>query len=431
MNVIQTYQQGGRHKTNNQPCEDRTYSLSKNGVDVIALADGAGSSKYTHSAEGAECVTKTISEFFCNNFDKFYEKENNEELSAVIMTVCQRALQKKVEELSLDGISRLSSTLLCVAIKDQKVVSCHIGDGVIGKLTSKGTEVVSSPENGEFASTTFFITNPNADKYIHINKEILNDTISYFLMSDGTSDYIYNRLDNSFYDATKKMALMTLEEDGQANLESTVKDYMVNKDTKSDDCSFICLSIDANENITFTKVDDADEKVVIVKTDEVEDTSTQLNDKELSLIIDSFDKTKNKSEERSNSGKASRKNKKTIVFVLVVLAIVIAFASSYISKSHNKSDNTEKTSHTVVSTTSEVKSEVNTTEGSTDSYNDNTTLESATTDSFTNVSSNPSSEETDKKTTSNQNDVYKSLRESTTVQKNNTNPDEDLYRRKR
>lgn len=431
MNVIQTYQQGGRHKTNNQPCEDRTYSLSKNGVDVIALADGAGSSKYTHSAEGAECVTKTISEFFCNNFDKFYEKENDEELSAVIMTVCQRALQKKTEELSLDGISRLSSTLLCVAIKDQRVVSCHIGDGVIGKLTSKGTEVVSSPENGEFASTTFFITNPNADKHIHINKELLNDTISYFLMSDGTSDYIYNKLNNSFYDAAKKMALMTLEENGQTSLESTVKDYMVNKDAKSDDCSFICLSIDTKEGITFTQFDDTYKKFDISEADEVDSRSAQPSGSELSLIIDNFDRTKNKSDERNNSRKAARKNKKTIILILVVLAIVVAIASSHASKSHNKSDNNEKSTNVTISTTSEDASDLSTTQGTADSYNDVTTSESATTDNSTDISSSILSEEADEKSTNNQNDTYESLKESTTVQKNNTNPKEDLHRRKR
>ncbi len=245
MKVIQTFQQGGRHKTNNQPCEDRTYHLSRNGVEAIALADGAGSSKYTHSAEGAACVTMAISEFFCNNFDKFYEKQDNDELCAVIMTVCQRALQKKADELSLDSISRLSSTLLSVAIKGDKVICCHIGDGAIGKLTPDGTVVVSSPENGEFASTTFFITNPNADKHIHITKEALGNTSSYFLMSDGTADYIYNKATDSFYDAAKKMALMALDENGQTTLFKTVKTYMVEKDRKSDDCSFIALTFDS------------------------------------------------------------------------------------------------------------------------------------------------------------------------------------------
>ena len=42
MKIIQHYAQGGKHKANDIPCEDRTYSLSENGVTVIALADGAG-----------------------------------------------------------------------------------------------------------------------------------------------------------------------------------------------------------------------------------------------------------------------------------------------------------------------------------------------------------------------------------------------------
>lgn len=60
--------------------------MSENGVTVIALADGAGSKKYTHSAQGAECVTKTITKFFCNNFDKFYEKKDTNGLCSVTGT---------------------------------------------------------------------------------------------------------------------------------------------------------------------------------------------------------------------------------------------------------------------------------------------------------------------------------------------------------
>ncbi|MBR2591314.1 MAG: protein phosphatase 2C domain-containing protein [Clostridia bacterium] len=240
--VIQTYQQGGRHKVTEQPCEDRTYSLSENGVDVIALADGAGNAKYTHSADGAEWVCKAVCTFFCNNFDKFYEEQSEEKLSTVIMAVCQKALQKRADELELDSIARLSSTLLCVAIKKEKVIGVHIGDGVIGKLTPDGTKVVSAPENGEFAGTTYFITNPQANRFIHIFKEYRKEAVSYFLMSDGTADYVYDKLTESFYTAAKKMALMVFDEKGQEKLEKTVKDYMVEKDKKSDDCSFICLS---------------------------------------------------------------------------------------------------------------------------------------------------------------------------------------------
>ena len=285
MNVIQAYQQGGMHKKNNQPCQDRTCYLSQNNVFVIALADGAGSSKYTHSAEGAECVTAAISKFFTNNFDKFYEKNDNEELCTVVKTICHDALKKKVSDLGLDHIMRLSSTLLCAAIKDERVIICHIGDGVIGKLTSEGTKVVSAPDNGEFAGTTYFITNPNAESHIRIIKENLNNTIAYFLMSDGTAEYIYNKFDNCFHKAAKKMALMSFEDDGQTALEDTISNYMIGQNNSSDDCSFICVSFDAAEQKSISTEEQETKTVSAVNNKEKINSDTRdLNRKDTPVV---------------------------------------------------------------------------------------------------------------------------------------------------
>lgn len=380
MNVIQTYQQGGKHKANNQPCEDRTYYLSKNGVEVIALADGAGSSKYTHSAEGAECVTRTISEFFCNNFDKFYTKDDSEELKAVLMSVCQRALQKKVEELGLDGISRLSSTLMCVAIKEEKVICCHIGDGVIGKLTSKGTEVVSSPENGEFAGTTYFITNPNADKYIHIIKENTNDAISYFLMSDGTSDYIYNKFDNSFYDAARKMATMSAKSNGQEELEKTINQYMIDRDKTSDDCSFICLSIDEKSVSDTNSLGTSDnaKSTTIIDNNASNKTSQNNNNTIKKFAVSSVKYEADRSNHNTKAQK-EKKKRKMIIIVIVAFVLFACVVSGAVSKSSRSKQNSHIT--TQVQTTKETTTDSKTTTGSetiTDSKT--TTVSEATTD---------------------------------------------------
>ncbi len=250
MEVIQCYLQGAKHKTQNQPCEDRTYTLTKNDVTAIALADGAGSHKYTHAADGAECVTKTVCKFFCNNFDKFYETDDLSQLSAVLITVCRRALEEKKKDINVDDIARLSSTMLAVAVKNHRYIACHIGDGVIGKLTSSGTAVISPPENGEFAGTTYFVTSSEADRHLHLYKGNTADDISYFLMSDGMQTYVYDEQSNCFYDAVRKMALLLFKKNGQGKLTETMMKYMVEADPMSDDCSFIALLIQ-NEKADF------------------------------------------------------------------------------------------------------------------------------------------------------------------------------------
>lgn len=242
MNVIQSYVQGAKHKAVEKPCQDRTGYLHQNGVWAIALADGAGNPRYTHSEIGAEVVVDTITKFFCDNFDLFYEKKDESELGKVVLTVCRRALTGKAEELGLDSISRLSSTLLAVAVKEDKMVYCHIGDGVIGKNTPNGSAVISAPDNGEYANSTFFVTTRGAEDRMRIGKAVLDDETAFFLMSDGTSEYIYDEDHSAFYPAAAKMATLAAYRNGEKQLEEIIKEHMVNSDLTSDDCSFICLS---------------------------------------------------------------------------------------------------------------------------------------------------------------------------------------------
>lgn len=381
MKIIQSYLQGAKHKIKNQPCEDRTYTLSQNGVSVIALADGAGSKKYTHSADGAECVTKTICKFFCNNFDKFYNKGNPEELQSVIMAVCQRALKERADEIGVDDIVKMSSTLLVVAVKENLMIACHLGDGVIGKLTTKGTEVISAPDNGEFASTTYFITNPRADEHIHIFKDCTDDVISYFLMSDGTQEYIYDEVNGRFHDAARKMALMPLSRNGQEKLEETISNYMIEADPSSDDCSFICMLLnDENSDGLTQKPSSENESLDIDKSltqIQAELFDNQNNDSD-SAVAEHAEKVDSVN---------SKTNKKRILIIILIVCIVALLAALLNAKntkntsSNNTTNSTTNTSitqesateNTATTNTSEPSKEKtsNITENSTDITGDN------------------------------------------------------------
>ena len=52
----------------------------------------------------------------------------------------------------------LASTLLFVAIKDNKFIMAHIGDGIIGYLKQDELKIATHPMNGEFINTTVFTT---------------------------------------------------------------------------------------------------------------------------------------------------------------------------------------------------------------------------------------------------------------------------------
>lgn len=434
MKVIQSYQQGAKHISKNQPCEDRTFHLTKNGVETIALADGAGSQKYTHSANGAECVTETICKFFCNNFDKFYEKANIDELRTTIMAVCQKKLSELAEKLSVDSIVRLSSTLLAVAIKDDKVIVCHIGDGVIGKLTPIGTVVVSAPDNGEFAGTTYFITNSRADEHINIIKENIDDTLAYFLMSDGTSDYIYDENNEKFHDAARKMALMSISKNGQKKLDETIKEYMIEKDSSSDDCSFICISLNngfededdliSEENVKTIVNDDFD------KNNKNDENSNAKSKDEIENIIESFNKTNDeikieKSSKKQKQNKKKNSSKNTIpIIISILLVVAFAFAIAVtvfiIGNDKGNDKSSEKQNTTTVEYMSEsTKNDTKSRENTEEMHSDNREKESnltnqenqieKTTDKI-NTDSEYTSEVTTDKETSGSTQILKSIK---------------------
>ena len=141
------------------PCQDKTISYNNNNVNIIALADGAGSAKFSHY--GAEVVLEAVSKFISNNFDLLINNPNGVQVKQDILTHLIEKLNRKSQELCCD-MKDLASTLLLVAIKENSFLICHVGDGIIGYLKEDELKVASKPENGEFVNTTTFVTSKNA-----------------------------------------------------------------------------------------------------------------------------------------------------------------------------------------------------------------------------------------------------------------------------
>ncbi|MGL6064637.1 MAG: PP2C family serine/threonine-protein phosphatase, partial [Fusobacteriaceae bacterium] len=220
------------HKKNALPCQDKTYSLAKNNVNVIALGDGAGSCKYSHF--GAEIATKEVCNIMCDDFERLFNL-NNEDLTKKIMGSCILAIKKNYEEFNLN---EFSSTLLFVAVKGNHYIVGHMGDGVIGYKKDDKVEVLSKPQNGEYINSTFFITNTNAIDKFNIVRGNLNDITGFILMSDGVSDSLYDRKKQSLSNAADTMLEWlenNSEEEVKSALEVNFKNLLLNKTT--DDCS--------------------------------------------------------------------------------------------------------------------------------------------------------------------------------------------------
>lgn len=222
--------QGRSHIKNNIPCQDKTYALHKHNVSVIALSDGAGSARLSHF--GAEESVYFISNHFAKYFDEYVDRSRAKEQ---LLTQIQKALALKAMRHNC-SVSDLACTLLCVAIKGNKFILFHIGDGVIGCIRGNVLEVLSAPDNGEFANTTNFVTSKNALEYIRYSIGNVDRISGFVLMSDGTQASLYNKKYGTLAPVIRDIiqsdfGVKKLQIGLQNSFENTIKN------ATSDDCS--------------------------------------------------------------------------------------------------------------------------------------------------------------------------------------------------
>ncbi len=140
----------------------------------------------------------------------------------------------------------LSSTLLFVAIKDERCLIGHLGDGAIGALYGDKLKVISNPDNGEYANQTFFITTKNAHKALRLFKEDNikeKDIKAFVLMSDGSTEGLYSKKDKKFVDALQTHIIEITKQDKEKKQKDIEELIQKVRETKSfDDCSIAILA---------------------------------------------------------------------------------------------------------------------------------------------------------------------------------------------
>lgn len=233
-----TAMQGRSHVKSGTPCQDQIQHLHKNGVSVIALADGAGSC--SQSETGARVMVQRICEELADNFERYLDGEA-EDVRRSLVNRIQKSLSKTAWEMNCYAMD-LSSTLLAAAVSGDRFFAVHIGDGVIGCMRDGELEALSEPMNGEFKNQTYFTTFPDLRRVLRIYRGNLDGRTGFVLMSDGPSGCFYNERTGTFSRAAFSILqyLSTYREDfAQQELEKCFRNVILPRTT--DDCSLICL----------------------------------------------------------------------------------------------------------------------------------------------------------------------------------------------
>ena len=229
---------GNKHVSRGTPCEDASCAVSRNGVSVVCIADGAGGKQYTDARFGSQCAVDTIASVLCDHFDALYQENREAAVRGYLMAKLRVEFSKIMDERDLDIIDRLSCTLLFAAVKDRRLLIGHIGDGLIARVSPSGVSPFTMPQNDK-EGKTFFVTAVHADNYMRLLKTTVDDCHAIALMTDGVQDSVYNEEAGLVKPVVAKLA-ETFKDGRQAGeeaLKETVEKYIVAGSNVSDDAS--------------------------------------------------------------------------------------------------------------------------------------------------------------------------------------------------
>ena len=230
---------GRKHRDKGNPCEDASFTVNQDGVYVVCLSDGAGGSQYTHANIGSKSVVQTICDLMVHHFDAFFFEIHESVVRSVLVAAVQSELAIKSQELSLNGMDTLSATMLFCAIKDTRMICGHIGDGIIARVTGSGLQPIFLPQNGEDASSTIFMTLPDAQDYLRVIRTTIDDTHAVVLMTDGISDMVYDATKLLLMPVVARLAELAAlsKEESEMQLTQTIRSFIIDASPLSDDAS--------------------------------------------------------------------------------------------------------------------------------------------------------------------------------------------------
>lgn len=236
---------GRAHVSAQMPCQDFVSVRRSSAMACVALADGAGSR--SRSELGAEAVVRTTLRMLSSQFDEIFrmcgqaDDVGRRHIHGELLKSLSRAARKEKCD-----VSALASTLLFVAHKGNRFLAGHIGDGVIARIDDAGApHTLSSPDNGEFANSTVFVTDPIALERFRLTRGAAEvNAAGFVLMSDGCAESLYDKRSGVPAAAISRLHAWNQELSRKkmdavllANLEQTI----AKKST--DDCSLALLSI--------------------------------------------------------------------------------------------------------------------------------------------------------------------------------------------
>ncbi|WP_298450094.1 PP2C family serine/threonine-protein phosphatase [uncultured Marinobacter sp.] len=172
---------GRSHLEKDAGCEDAWHVVRRAEGVVACVCDGAGSA--SRSAEGANALAVAVAESLANRLTELHTHD-------ISKTLVDAIVQTRDELAQLGSLPEFHATLCGIAITADQSLVFHLGDGLILGVNPDDWSdyVVSEPENGEFAETTYFFTLPQWQSHLRVFSAPKRYR-TWFLMSDGCASF--------------------------------------------------------------------------------------------------------------------------------------------------------------------------------------------------------------------------------------------------
>lgn len=245
---------GFSHQTEGTPCQDaHTVTITPSGSLVAVLSDGAGSA--ARSAEGSRLLSDEV---VANIVARLSEIEPTK-AARLEESVVRRWVEDAVESIRArlatlaasngDSLRDFHATLLGVVAGADSGVFFHVGDGAgcATNLQDVSVGIVSGPENGEYASETYFVTQDDWRDHLRLTSfTSKHDVIA--LMSDGVTPFALTQGASApfppFFDPLSKFLAEHSREDGEQAIATILERDAIRKITGDDKTLVWALRID-------------------------------------------------------------------------------------------------------------------------------------------------------------------------------------------
>jgi serine/threonine protein phosphatase PrpC len=151
-------QSGSSHELTGLPCQDSFAASVEADCLLLAVADGAGSASHSHI--GSKIAVEVAIESLRQSL---HDPEETGVKKALLDA--REAVLHQAEDLGVSA-RELACTMIVVLARSERVSACQIGDGAVVVNIDGELAALTTPQNGEYANQTNFLTDAEVESHI-------------------------------------------------------------------------------------------------------------------------------------------------------------------------------------------------------------------------------------------------------------------------